>query len=245
MSNEDPPPSIFGTDDDPRRDSALRPWQWLPFTLLVVLAILFVSLRRSQALELYDRARVAIYERLPFLRRDSAYVSLAPTDTAALHRRRPPRRGRRNSDFNGDEDDDDDASYTDSDLDPTSPSATDRFARSPFEDEFPSTDYVSPAKRITSAGEKVKSGVQTLMQTLGWDGRAHTAFRDGRDDGIARAFWGVRPMRRAGTIKLGEGASQDMTRTSSEGGETDGTLFDLEANDAQARELPSDFKLSS
>ncbi|KAK4051860.1 hypothetical protein OIV83_002565 [Microbotryomycetes sp. JL201] len=227
MSETGRQPSIFGTDDDPRRDSALRPWQWLPLTFIVVAAILFVSLRRSQALEIYRTTREA----------NSRYASL-PANSI---------RGgvRETSDLAEGEE----GAYTDSDLDPTSPSAGDRFTRSPFdEDEFPRTAYISPAKRLADASEKVKDGVQTVMKTLGWDGRAHTAFRDGRDDGIARAFWGVRPMRRAGMIRLNdESGPEDMLRprTPSNGDNTERTLFDEEADEATPRELPSDFRLHS
>ncbi|KAK4058390.1 hypothetical protein OIO90_000548 [Microbotryomycetes sp. JL221] len=255
--------SLFGTDDDPRHDTALRPWQWLPITFLLVMSVLFVSLRRAQALQLYSRAKQRIQTRWSFVNSSTLpYVSLTRDDVTETRLERP--RGRERTIHYSDDDNDD--TYSDSDIDVTSPSLTsnnNRFesnsnkTRSPYDesfDEFPKSNYISPVQRIERVSDSVKTGLKSVVDTLGWgSGRAHHAFTDvdnsRPNDGIARAFWGVRSARRTGTIKLSDSVIGDeeavmgSVRSSHDGNETDGTLFELERDQEGANELPGNFRL--
>ncbi|TNY22776.1 hypothetical protein DMC30DRAFT_414786 [Rhodotorula diobovata] len=206
MSDSDSPSS-----PDPREDAVLPPWIWLTLCTLSLICLLFVSFRRAKSLELYERAKDYLRQRLPFssLHR-GIHLSAQDLEANSLPSRPRARRARPSQDdlsdsssvhsvLDDDDDDDDELPrYTSSPL--LSPGRGNSSS-------FPSRRaYTLDTRPAASLASSALAALQRGTDALGWGAeRGVRALRGEGDksDGIARAFWGVRKADRTGGIRLG------------------------------------------
>ncbi|GAA6052388.1 hypothetical protein JCM3770_000218 [Rhodotorula araucariae] len=260
----DNPPS---DQSGPRDDTVLPPWIWLTLCILSLVCLLFVSFRRAKSLELYERAKDYVRQRLPFgsLHRG---VRLSDQDLEA-NTLFPPSRPRSRSSPSGDDLSDTSSVHSaDADLGDGVVDGDERlhasFSASPG--GFPSrrayTLDTRPARSLASSTlATLQRGAGGAAEALGWGTeRGMRALRgEGeKSAGIARAFWGLRKGERAGGIKLGDNEAAGRHEESHAGtaaapnrpeqaSSRGGSLFDIgdDVETGDAVELPSQFTLSS
>ncbi|GAA6002266.1 hypothetical protein JCM10207_003154 [Rhodosporidiobolus poonsookiae] len=214
MSDEADPP----TDPvDPREDVVLSPWIWLTLCTVALACLLFISFRRAQSLELYERAKAYVRDKLPFTLhrgirlsdRDLAADPFSSLPTSSRSSRRP-----RSSPLAADEDDASETSSVHSDADEL-PAPSPSLRTYSFAGPGPSRS----AGRLAST---VQRGVASALDTLGWGQDGAGGVLRGAGDksaGIARAFWGLRKQDRVGGIRLGAGEDLEagQSRSASRG----------------------------
>ncbi|GAA5821244.1 hypothetical protein JCM11251_004530 [Rhodosporidiobolus azoricus] len=205
---------------DPRTDEDYLPaWLWLTLCIICLICLLFISFRRAKSLELYQRARDHLLNKLPFslrrgIRLSDSDISSDPYSYSSLptHSRRQP--------IEGDlaDDDDDDASDTSSVR--SSPLRVFRNDASPAV-TAPLRSYsivtTGRTRRLANeAKEQVQRGMGNVLETLGWGNKASNA--GGRSAGIAQAFRGRGNPDRTGRIRLEAGAGGELDEEQEVGG---------------------------
>ncbi|GAA5868619.1 hypothetical protein JCM8547_003757, partial [Rhodosporidiobolus lusitaniae] len=221
---------------DPR-DGTLPAWLWLTLCTLILACLLFISFRRLQALELYERGKAHLLSKLPSfsltrgIRLSDGDLETDPFSSLPSHR--SSRRSRRNSGGEANIDDEDDASETSSlhsdadELPASSPSLTQHPPQSRRSYSFlpptssSSSSSSSSAQLASSAVAQVQRSVGSVLDTLGWGaGGRGGAFRGEGDKsaGIASAFWGLRKDERTGGIRLAGGNGMRRDQESELGG---------------------------
>ncbi|GAA5884503.1 hypothetical protein JCM6882_005279 [Rhodosporidiobolus microsporus] len=203
MSDTDPPPDPV----DPREEDYLPPWLWLTLCILCLICLLFISFRRAQSLELYQRARDHLLSKLPFSLHRGIHLTDRDlsTDPFAVLPTHHTRRRPVEADL-----EDDDRSDT---FSIHSPDRDDFSAPSASLRSYSFAPSGTTTRLASSAAEQVQRGLGSVLDTLGWGSNSSPASGGARGGektaGIAQAFWGLRRQDRTGGIRLGGRAGDD------------------------------------
>ncbi|BGO90311.1 hypothetical protein NBRC10512_004128 [Rhodotorula toruloides] len=210
MSDSDTPSA---SPPGPPEDSVLPPWIWLTLCTISLFCLLFISFRRAKSLELYERAKDYLRNRLSFSRLHPG-IRLSERDLEADPLASPSsRRPRPHRSFSRDDTSDVSSVHSLDDDELPAPSFTRLASPSPFPSRRAYQLDTRPARSLASAAlSSLQAGVSSAADALGWSAERATSAMRGegqKGDGFARAFWGLRKDERTGGIKLGEGNSRE------------------------------------
>ncbi|KAK4331670.1 hypothetical protein RTBOTA2_001148 [Rhodotorula toruloides] len=210
MSDSDTPPA---SPPGPPEESVLPPWIWLTLCTISLFCLLFISFRRAKSLELYERAKDYLRNRLSFSRMHRG-IHLSERDLEADPLASPSsRRPHPHRSFSRDDASDVSSVHSLDDDELPAPSSTRFASSSPFPSRRAYQLDTRPARSLaSSAFFSFQSGLSSAADALGWSAERATSAMRGegqKGDGFARAFWGLRKNERTGGIRLGEGSPRE------------------------------------